>query len=249
MTAEFCGIYCNVDGLSKDRVDEIANIALKTPNLLFIFASEAKHQQGMSSVNLEIDEFTYTEHLRENNQTGGIIMWSRQRTGKAILPWNGLKNTPDWMKSERAWVTIDDRHDRIACCGLYLRVESPKSSEFYNSNKSLLEHIAKEKSELESKGYVVVILGDFNARIESGAHFQFSNYPHPANNNGKLVVDFASSNDLYCLNPMKWKGTREEKFTYQRDMGQHLHQSIIDYALASSAATQKTSRFSIQVDP
>ena len=125
-------------------------------------------------MNLEFDAFTYTEHLRENSQTGGIIMRSRQRTGKAILPWIGLKNTPDWMKSERAWVTIDDRHDRIACCGLYLRVESPKSSEFYNSNKSLLEHIAKEKSELESRGYVVVILGDFKARIESLSIFKLS---------------------------------------------------------------------------
>ena len=95
--------------------------------------------------------------------------------------------------------------------------------------------------------YAVVIMGDFNARIESGPHFQFSNYPHQANNNGKLVVEFATANDLHCFNPMKWKGITEEKFTYQRDMGHQLHQSIIDYALASSTATHKTSRFSVQV--
>jgi len=145
------------------------------------------------------------------------------------------------------WITINDRHESIACCGLYLRVESPKSSVFYKSNQELLEHIAREKNELENKGYVVMILGDLNARIISGPHFQFTNYPHAANNNGRLVTGFAETNDLYCLNPMKWKGKREEKFTYQRDMGHHLHQSIIDYALASSAATQKTSSFTVQV--
>ena len=247
MATEFCGMYSNVDGLTKDRLNEISSIAEKSLNLLFIFASEAKQQQGMSKLDFSINNFTTTEYLRENSQTGGIVVWTRQRTGKAVLPWNGLKDSPNWIESERAWVTINDRHERLACCGLYMRVESPKSSDFHKSNQALLNHIAKEKAELEAKGYAVVIMGDFNARIESGPHFQFSNYPHQANNNGKLVVEFATANDLHCLNPMKWKGITEEKFTYQRDMGHQLHQSIIDYALASSTATHKTSRFSVQV--
>jgi len=244
---EFRGMYCNVDGLNKAKLDEISDVSVRDPHLLFIFAAEVKHQKGMRTIDFDIKGFTCTESLREDSQTGGLVLWSRDHTGKAILPWEGLKTSPPWMGSERSWVLVNDQRARVACCGLYLRVESPKNSDLYKSNVELLEHLEKEKAHLESLGYSIGILGDFNARIEPGPNFQFNNYPHEANNNGKLVTEFAKRNQLYCLNGMEWKGKKEEKYTYQRDMGHHLHQSIIDYALASTTAIQFTTSFTIQV--
>ena len=196
---------------------------------------------------LDIDGFTCTENLRESSQTGGIVLWTRDHTGKAILPWSGLRGTPQSIESERSWVLVNEQHTRFACCGVYLRVESPKSSDLFKSNVTLLEHLEKEKAQLESEGYIVGFFGDFNARIEPNPNFQFSNYPHVANNNGRLLMDFAKRNQLHCLNPLTWKGKKEEKFTYSRDMGQNMHQSIIDYALAPTEAIRFNTSFSVQV--
>lgn len=110
-----------------------------------------------------------------------------------------------------------------------------------------MEHFELEKADLESKGYAITILGDFNARIEPGSNFAFSDYPHDPNNNGRLLVDFASRNHLHCLNPMKLRGVQEEAFTYHRVMGTQLHRSIIDYGLATQSAIMRTSSFSVQV--
>lgn len=246
-SGEYRGIYCNVDGLTQPKLNEISDISRRDPNLLFIYVAEAKHQQGMSSLDFDIPGFNCTEALRESSQTGGLILWTREQSGKAILPWSGLDKTPSWINSERVWVLINDKTSRLACCGVYLRVESPKSSDFYISNQQLLEHIEMEKADLESKGYAITLLGDFNARIEPGSNFAFNDYPHDPNNNGRLLVDFATRNQLYCLNPMKWKGVQEEAYTYHRVMGTQLHRSIIDYGLATQSSIMRTSSFSVEV--
>lgn len=169
---EFFGMFCNVDGLTKQKLDELADIARRNENMLFIFAAEVKQQQGIKSMELDIHGFTCTESLRETSQTGGIVLWSRDHTGNAILPWKGLDKTPAWMESERSCVLVNNSQSRIACCGIYLRVESPRSLDFYKSNVSLLEHLEKEKDFLEAQGYSIGIFGD--ARVESGPNFQFS---------------------------------------------------------------------------
>ena len=75
---------------------------------------------------------------------------------------------------------------------------------------AMLEHLEKEKAHLESLGYSIGLLGDFNARIKPGPNFQFDSYPHEANNNGMLVTELAERNQLYCLYEMEWNGKKEE---------------------------------------
>ena len=83
---ESSGMFCNVDGLSRSKLNEITDIADRNKNLLFIFAAEIKQQKGIRSMDFDIDGFTCTENLRESSQTGGIVLWTRDLTGKAILP-------------------------------------------------------------------------------------------------------------------------------------------------------------------
>ena len=98
------------------------------------------------------------------------------------------------MFSERSWVLINDSSARLACCGLYLRVESPRSSDLYKNNSDLLIQLEQEKFDLESRGYAMTFSRDFNVRIEPGPNFKFSNYPHIPNINGMLVTEFARRN-------------------------------------------------------
>ena len=44
---EFFGMFCNVDGLTKQKLDELADIARRNENMLFIFAAEVKQKQGI----------------------------------------------------------------------------------------------------------------------------------------------------------------------------------------------------------
>ena len=118
---------------------------------------------------------------------------------------------------------------------MYLRTEASVNSRNYQENKELLTILSQEKLELEAKGFDIGFLGDYNSRIKVSSRFQFVNYPHNVNNNGRLLMDFAAENQLYCLNPLKWRGRQEELYTYQRNMGSAgYHKSILDLGLATS---------------
>ena len=156
-----------------------------------------------------------------------------------------MQDAPEWMNSERSWIVLQFGAHKIACCGLYLRTESPQNSENYKQNKQILQQLSKEKLELEEQGYIVSLLGDFNTRIAPDDHFTFTAYPHKANNNRGLLNNFAKSG-FYCMNPMKWRNKAEESYTYKRDLGIRYNCSIIDYGLGTMEAISLTTSFTIQ---
>ena len=96
-----------------------------------------------------------------------------------------------------------------------------------NSLSLVTEEILNQKF----NGYEPLILGDFNAHIKVSERFQFAAYPHPENNNGHLLVEFAENMGVYCLNGLAWQGVTECKYTYQRDLGIRYNASIVDYIL------------------
>ena len=109
----------------------------------------------------------------------------------------------------------------------------------------LLREPSEEKLILERLGFEISFLGDYNAWIRASARFNFFSYPHPENNNGRLVRDFAEENDLFCLNPLTWNGVREEKLTYQRDMGNVYQGSILDIGLATPSSFKIITDFKV----
>ena len=131
-----------------------------------------------------------------------------------------------------------------------MRTESKPGSEFHRRNSHLLNQLSSEKLILENQGYCIGYLGDFNSRITPSPRFNFRNYPHQQNNNGRLLQSFAETNDLFCLNPLNWHGRREERATYQRNMGSAgLHVSILDLGLCSSSAASIITDFKVTDDP
>ena len=74
---------------------------------------------------------------------------------------------------------------------------------------------------------MVNIIGDFNAQVSANDNFNFVNYPHivnyphNCNKNGTLLMNFASTNSLFCLNPMSCNGKASEDYTFQRDLGMY----------------------------
>ena len=217
----------------------------RCPSMLFLFVSEVKHQRDLLPLDVDVQGFDSHAYLRDSGLNGGLLLWTRVNTGRAVRPWVSSSDPPLWMHSEHAWVLLEGASARIACCGVYLRTNSPRSSTFYKNNKSLLHRI--EKIELEFLGYCVALLGDFNARIAPSPNFDFRSYPHHVNNNGDLLGSLAFHHGLFCMNPLPWGTPREELFTYQRDLGVRFDRSILDYGLATMPAISFTSSFSIQV--
>ena len=208
--------------------------------------SEAKHQRGACSLPIMISGFEPIECLRPSSATGGIIVWIKKGSGKAVRRWESTAaDAPTWMSSERVWILMEDEKTKVACCAVYMRVNSPINSDFHKQNKELLDQITEEIREIRGNGYVVNIIGDFNARVSANENFNFVNYPHHHNENGTLLMNFAAFNDLYCLNPMTWNGRATEVFTFQRDLGVRVVRSLIDYSLGCVGAVAITSSFKV----
>ena len=169
----------------------------------------------------------------------------QEKQWELARPENQVKT--QW-NAERVWIIAEDQQVKVACCTLYLRVESPKTSQFYKDNQELLSQIEAEKIELENSGYNITIMGDFNACIKPGSRFDFKNYPHETNNTGQLLIDFTERTNMYCMNPLPWNGAWREDFTYQRDVGIRLNRSIIDYGLATTHSINQTKSFKVTDD-
>lgn len=100
----------------------------------------------------------------------------------------------------------------------------------------------------QSKGYGVIILGDFNAHTGNEQILGFQNHTHPMNNNGELLISFCREMKLTCLNTISWAGQEPEKPTFGRDYGHGLVQSILDYGLALSDILQRVESSQVHTD-
>ncbi len=172
------------------------------------------------SLSTTISGYEAIECLRPSSATGGLIVWIRKGSGKAVRKWESMAaEVPTWMNSEQVWILMEDDKAKVACCAVYMRVNSPINSDFHKQNIELLDQITEETQEIKSNGYVVDIIGVFNARVSANQNLNFINYPHDRNENRTLLMSFAAYNDLYCFNPMAWNGRASEVSTFQRDLG------------------------------
>ena len=182
-------------------------------------------------------------------QLGGLGVWLKERGGLGVDLWNSQDtNTPSWMDAERQWLKITGEGFQLAVCGVYLRTNKPLAHEYYKNNEELYTVMEMEAMLLSEEGYPAVIMGDFNAHVNPGERFQFQATPHTENNNGRSLVNFANNLDLHCLNPLEWDNVREDKITFQKQIGNNYLTSIIDYGMASKTTIPLISNFNIDSD-
>ena len=211
--------------------------------MIFVIASEVKIQAGEDDLDLRIPG-TKTETGLRDNPAGGIVVWFKK--GRSMTVWEGSLHQQElWMASERIWLKMESKKEKLAICGLYLRTEGPKNGDHHRSNELLLEKLKLEHALLETEGYNVGYLGDFNAHVGTHERFRFQDNPHDVNNNGKMVIAFAKEMNLYCMNPLKWGGTREDRVTFQKDLGVRYVKSILDLGLGTRAFFRNTVKFAV----
>ena len=69
--------------------------------MLFVFVSE-KASTGSSALGRDVQGFDSHAYLRDSGPTGGLLLWTRVNTGRAVWPWVLSSDQPLWMHSERA---------------------------------------------------------------------------------------------------------------------------------------------------
>ena len=144
----------------------------------------------------------------------------RSRVNIAIEVWKPpTSSVTEEFSSERVWLQLTNETSKIAVCGLYCRTNKTIASDHYKKNEELYSLIQVEVELLAAEGYKAIMLGDFNGHVEKSQNFRFTHLPHAKNNNGNLLMNFATNLNLQCLNPLDWGRGTENKLTYQKRIG------------------------------
>ena len=170
----------------------------------------------------------------------------RSRVNIAIEVWKPpTSSVTEEFSSERVWLQLTNETSKIAVCGLYCRTNKTIASDHYKKNEELFSLIQVEVELLAAEGYKAIMLGDFNGHVEKSQNFRFTHLPHAKNNNGNLLMNFATNLNLQCLNPLDWGRGTENKLTYQKRIGDRYVSSIIDYGLSTPEAGEYIADFKV----
>ena len=236
-------MYVNIDGWTIDKMQDLIDICKRNDDILTITLSEMKLPEGTQE-NLRLQGYTHHPLLRADG-TGGLCTWIKTTVSESIQIFQPFN---DDMKydTERTWTVFDLEHERYAVCSIYMRTESQIDSEKYRDNVELLQQIQKEAEEFKDTGRRIMIWGDMNGHVKPNQRFQFKTYTqHKQNNNGKLIENLSETLDLYCINPLAQNPDDLPMYTYQRNMGNAFHQSIIDYSLVDTEFYTNIENFTI----
>ena len=203
---------------------------------------EVKLQEGERLDDFTLDGFNQEAFLRLNHEEGGIIVWLRQNAGF------NAEVCVSFSDSEHVWTRIEAGSTRLALCHVYLRTNKGKDHIHFVTNQALLDTMREETEWFQSKGYGVVLVGDFNAHTGNESVLGFKSHTHELNNNGALLIDFCKDLELVCLNSMRWGDQDPEEPTFRRNFGHGPVKSILDYALVSNSFLPNVKNFQIHSD-
>ena len=104
----------------------------------------------------------YKNRERGQKQGGGLLMAVSERLQSE--GWEGiqLKNGMEEVRNERMWITVRGNSQNIAIGNVYCARETYHTREW---NEKIKQILATKVQILESLGYRVLMMGDFNGHI------------------------------------------------------------------------------------
>lgn len=149
-------------GLTEELLEEIfSKNAVQSSDILIL--SEVKLSLGDSTFDRCVQGWSREEHLRKDQQHGGLVIYVKNTRGLIHYRWDGLKFEGDiQIDAERGWTMVETNGDKVAVLGAYGRICDP-TRKYHNNNVQLYEHLTREVLHLLQTGYKIVELGDFNS--------------------------------------------------------------------------------------
>ena len=115
---------------------------------------EVKIQEGARLDEFEIDGYVLNAFLRPDHPEGGIMIWSKLRSGYDIQVCEYL-STP-----EKVWVKVRSGAHCFGLCQVYLRTNKGRDHQYFRDNTLLLESLRDDSAWFHSQGYGVILAGD-----------------------------------------------------------------------------------------
>lgn len=231
----------NVDHLSTPTFhDVVTTIQTEEPDIVFLLETYRTVEDSHDDV--DIPRYKYFEALRseaaEDKTGGGIIAYCKTSEGLSISRYEPEIDTLEehFVKNERIWVTVKNDHNKnTAICGVYMACQS-SGDEHADWNELMYSRLRKEVVTLQTKGFRVIMMGDFNGWI--GNDLMLGGIPgnrHEVNNNGRRFLEFLDTVELVHVNgatriPGDWS-TRLTSGLWSRQRGGSA--TVLDYGVIS----------------
>ena len=221
----------NIDGLSNSSFEDVKS-ALSELSLDICVLLETKRRLEEMATDITVDGYTVHECRRSDaagDKLGGGIAWyTRDNAGIVFKEYSPPISDPNlhFVQNERFWVTIDSLYAKTAVCGTYLGCQS-LDDRHADWNESIYSVLMSESAELKSKGYRIILLGDFNGHVGSGPDGIKGNNPI-INLNGHRLLNFLANGDFSHINGMSNLTTG----LWTRQRGES--RSVLDYAIVSN---------------
>lgn len=189
-------------GLNQYLLEEIFNKeAIKSSDILIL--SEVKLSLGDSTFDRSVQGWSREEHLRKDQQHGGLVIYVKNNRGLVHYRWDGLKFEGDiQIDAERGWTMVESNGDKIAVLGVYGRICDP-TRKYHSNNVQLYDHLTHEVLHLLQTGYKVAEIGDFNSWLGIDEEYGIQGDVHQVeNSNGVLLKNHLRATGLSVVNRM-----------------------------------------------
>ena len=194
---------------------------------------------------MDIDGFNTWRTERSASQKGGgglCLLYRKDLTASTWLP--PVPPRLQYVQNERQWLLIGNESEKVAFLHIYMACQSFTSDAFLSWNEDLFGLVTQEAILLKRQGFMVLSMGDYNARVGQIAGLE-GNTPD-TNRNTPMFMNFIAEVNLLIINtfPIS-KGV----FTrFMDESGRPGTRSLLDYGLVDADHSHTVTSFVIDED-
>ncbi len=211
-------LYCNVNGWSNKKM-ALTETILDEQGLDILAIAEHKKNRKHDLPNFH--NYERWASCRETERGGGTAIWVKKGKFQRVttIPMATMKK--EW-EYDQTWIALDTGTRKIAIGVVYYRPmgEHCEREELIEKMQALTVRIL----ELQDRDYEVIVLGDFNAKIESSKNGYYGTDPA-----GKCLIDTTMLTGLDVLN---FNPITSGKFTWvPQGKRENQTKSTLDYII------------------
>ena len=232
----------NINGISTVKMVLFEDYVIETmPDVIGLQETKVNIDNLPPSMDIAGYNHAVNERSSDNKPGGGLaIYWKDTLPGKI---WSNPKLKPESKaKTEIIWLLIEAGDSRLAIVNVYMACTSTKNRNYIDWNTEIYNQLNEDIAVLRDMCFGIIMMGDYNAWI--GRHKGMQNNHPTVNENGKLLLNFVSNNDLFIMNKLN-TGTSCVTRKLDRRNGTNITQSCLDYFLMSNESRTGTWHFNI----
>ena len=205
--------------------------------------SETHGRADQPSLITPIDGYTAWSAERSGSDKAGgglVLLYKESLVAHQWSPQVPLDK--EYVKNERQWLLINNKAgEKCAFLHCYIACQSFTTDRFIQWNEDLFHLLTLEAISLKRQGFMVIAMGDFNARIGQIPGLE-ANHPD-TNRNEPMFLGFVSEVNMFIMNTLPMAKGLFTRFMDGR--GQLGSSSLLDYGLIDSDHVNNVTSFII----